>query len=117
MKRKTFLTLIIGLSFLLTSCKFIDQAVEDTFAQQPERLIKNQADEEKLLEKMKEAFFDASNERISSFDIIDDAEDKMGFDFPIKLDSYFRTYLVDNDINRYLAKEESSKPISLTTYF
>lgn len=30
----------------------------------------------------------------------------MGFDFPTKLDSYFRTYLVDNDINRYLAKEE-----------
>lgn len=106
MKRKTFLTLIIGLSFLLTSCKFIDQAVEDTFAQQPEKLIKDQADEEKFLGKIKGAFFDASNERVSSFYIIEDAEDKMGFEFPTKLASYFRTYLIDNDINHYLAKEE-----------
>ncbi|WP_425538407.1 hypothetical protein [Microaceticoccus formicicus] len=106
MKRKTFLTLIIGLTFLLTSCKFIDQAVEDTFAQQPEKLIKDQADEEKFLGKIKGAFFDASNERVSSFYIIEDAEDKMGFEFPTKLASCFRTYLIDNDINHYLAKEE-----------
>lgn len=106
MKKKIFLSLFIGMMFSLTSCQFIDQAIEDTFRKDPEKLIKDEEINKDLLEKTKEALFDESNNKIFVLEIISDAEDKMGFEFPIKLNSYFQEYLYENYIHRYLSKQE-----------
>ena len=106
MKRKLFLGLIVGAMLSLTSCQFIDQAVEDTFRKDPEKLIKDEEVDQNLLEKTKTALFDESNQTIFPQDVISDAEDKMGFEFPIKLKSFLQTYLRENDLQRYLSNEE-----------
>lgn len=106
MKRKIFLSLITAMMFSLTSCQYIDQAVEETFRKYPEKLIKDEESEQDLLEKIKSALFDKSNQTIFPQDIISDAEDKMGFEFSIVLSNYFESYLFKNEISRYLSNEE-----------
>lgn len=107
MKRKFLIGIIIGIMVFMTSCQFIEQAVEETFATQPQKLnAEEEMKDKNFLEKLKDVFLDESNERVFVLDIISDAEDKMGFEFSIELEAYFNKYIIENNIERYLSKEE-----------
>lgn len=106
MKRKLLVGMMIGLTTMMTSCQTIENAVEETFATQPQKLNVEDTEDKKFLEKVKDVFYDESNDPIFILDIIGDAEDKIGFEFSTELDSFFRGYLSENGIQRYLSEEE-----------
>ena len=106
MNRKLMVGIVIGLMTLLTSCQTIEKAVEETFATQPQKLNVEETEDQKFLDTVKDFFFDESNDPVFILDIISDAEDKIGFEFSIELNSYFHRYLSENGIQRYLSEEE-----------
>lgn len=107
MKRKFFTGLIIGIMIFMTSCQFIEKAIEDTFATQPAKFNEEEDKKDKsFFEKIEDIFLDESNKKVFILDIVSDAEDKMGFEFSTELDSNLKKYIMDNDIERYMSKEE-----------
>ncbi len=106
MKRKLLVGIMIGLTTMMTSCQTIEKAVEETFATQPQKLNVEEKEDKNFLDKVKDFFFDESNDPVFILDIISDAEDKIGFEFSTELDSYFKSYLLENEIQRYLSEEE-----------
>lgn len=106
MNKKFSIGVIFVIMIFMTSCQPIQKAFEETFDTQPQKLNKNNVEDKKILEKVKDSLFDETNERVNVLDIVTDAEDKMGFEFPNELSSDFRFYLLSNDIARYLSKEE-----------
>lgn len=106
MKRKLLVGIMIGLTTMMTSCQTIEKAVEETFATQPQKLNVEEKEDKNFLDKVKGFFFDESNDPVFILDIISDAEDKIDFEFSTELDSYFKRYLTENEIQRYLSEEE-----------
>ncbi|MGY3776850.1 hypothetical protein [Helcococcus sueciensis] len=107
MKRRFLIVLLVGMTIFLTSCQHIEKAVEDTFSTQPQKANAGKENNDKgFLENLKNIFIDKSNERVFVTDIIKDAEEKIGYEFPTSLYSHFSRYISENDIHRYLSKEE-----------
>lgn len=106
MKKYLYMGLIFLMMLFMTSCQSVQQAIDDTFATQPEKLNKDQDEDKFFLESIKNIFLDPSNETVFSMDILEDAQDKMEFEFSTELESSFLQYLSQNEIERYLSKEE-----------
>lgn len=106
MKKYLYMGLIFLMMLFITSCQSVQQAIDDTFATQPEKLNKVEDEEKFFLESIKNIFLDPSNESVFSMDILEDAQDKMEFEFSTELKSSFLQYLSQNEIERYLSKEE-----------
>ncbi|WP_297377615.1 hypothetical protein [uncultured Helcococcus sp.] len=107
MKRRFFIILLVGMTIFLTACQYIERAVEDTFSKPPQKVsTEKKSDNKKFLSSIKDIFIDKSNDRVFITDIIKDAEEKMGYEFPTFLNGHFSRYLTENDIHRYLSKEE-----------
>ena len=106
MRRKLLIKIIIPVMAFITSCQPVEKAIEDTFSKQPQKLNREDEKAENLWHKLESAFLDESNKQVSPPDIIRDAEDKMGYEFPIELNAHFSQYLVKNNIQHYLSKED-----------
>lgn len=107
MKKNFCLILLVGITVFISSCQYIEKAVDDTFSTLPQKAISDEDNDDKnFLNYLKDVFIDKSNERVFITDIFKDAEKKMGYKFPTSLKSHFRRYLTENDIHRYLSKEE-----------
>ena len=105
MKKLALILIIVSALFFSTSCQTIDRAIEDTFKPATERKTP-QDEEESQFKKLADTFIDESNTPVSPIDILDDAQDKAGFEFSMTLESYFRNYIRENEIESYLTEEE-----------
>lgn len=103
--KKIALGLIILPSLLLSSCQGVDKAIEDTFREEVERKVLEE-DEKSKFQKIASVFIDQSNYPVSPIDILENAQDKAGFEFSTNMKSYIRAYLAENEIERYLTEEE-----------
>lgn len=104
MKKFSFFAIFLILIFA-TSCDAVDRAIEDTFREPVHR--KTLADDEKTFgEKLSGVFIDESNYPIFPSDILEDFEDKAGFQFSDAFRNHVSEYIYDHDIERYLTEEE-----------
>ncbi len=99
---KHFKILLLLLIPTLTACQQIEQAIDETFAENPTN--KTQAEN-------KGGIFgiDLSSQPVQGvyfMDFINDAREKMGFQFSTETSSALREYITENNIGDYLTEEE-----------
>lgn len=100
----TFLALTV---FSLSACDAIQQAIDDTFSSQvPKFKQEEEEKEEGFEERIKKLLWDESNKRISYHEILEDAQDRMGFKFSSGFGHDLLDYINEHDIERYLSEEE-----------
>jgi hypothetical protein len=105
--KKIRLGFIICLLMIFTSsCKALDQAIEDTFREPVARKYPKVDENNDKWKKIKDIFVDQSNYSVFVLDIVEDAEDKAGFDFSVSLENDFIDYVNENEIKSYLREEE-----------
>lgn len=105
--KKIRLGLIICLLMIFTSsCQALDQAIEDTFREPVARKYPKVDENNDKWKKIKDIFVDQSNYSVFVLDIVDDAQDKAGFDFSVSLENDFIDYVNEHEIKSYLREEE-----------
>ncbi|MDI9498479.1 MAG: hypothetical protein QM270_08365 [Bacillota bacterium] len=105
--RKKLSALLIIIVAALTACQTVEQAFEDTFSTRiPRHATEPEAQEKSLGERISALLWDESNRHISFQEILEDAQDRMGFAFSGSFQHDVLTYLREHEITGYLPEDE-----------
>lgn len=117
-KRFTGIILAALVLLLMTSCQYIDQAIEDTFRPLPEKYQspeeKNRGVFEKIIAFFAESKYLETGMNLTIFDVRDDVFAKLELEDPISdFDSFVMGHIRRNEIDRYLSLEEAQDLLNL----